>query len=104
MEASRTTALAALSTRPIPGTADSVAPASHLFLRYGALHPRFEAPLELPVRRDLVARFPQVEGQADDGTARVRVPVRRAETDESGHQIDAAVIENRICQGFDFRG
>src|SRR2546426_6417449 len=66
MEASRTTALAALSTRPIPGTADSVAPASHLFLRYGALHPRFEAPLELPVRRDLVARFPQVDGEAGE--------------------------------------
>src|SRR2546425_5585646 len=66
MEASRTTALAALSTRPIPGTADSVAPASHLLLRYGALHPRFEAPLELPVRRDLVARLPQVDGQAGE--------------------------------------
>src|SRR6267142_1878963 len=66
MEASRTTALAALSARPIPRTADSVAPASHLFLRYGALHPRFEAPLELPVRRDLLARFPQVDGQAGE--------------------------------------
>ena len=43
-------------------------------------------------------------GDADDGAARVRVPVRRAQAGERRHEIHAAVVGHRCRQRFDFGG
>ncbi len=44
---------------------------------------------------------PRVAGQAEDGAARMRIPVRRAEADERRHQVDAAGIGHRLHQPLD---
>src|SRR4051812_35493225 len=53
-----------LGNAPIAGAVDSLPPTRHFRRGLGARHVRLEALVEMPVRGELVARFPQRGGEA----------------------------------------